>query len=298
MNSIRSFVEEAGIAQWGVCAYDSILPLLKVRSAEKIPENAKSLIVILFGYYTEEYPNRNVARYAIPDDYHKVTGAVLENLTNSLRAAFPEEQFQPFIDQSPIQEVRAAVMAGLGGEGMNGLLFNRAYGSYCFIGEIVTTKYLRPPFFSAVMRPGDPKAGMGGKTLGMMNAFCLECQKCVQACPGGALSPNGFDPTKCRSAITQKKGLLNPWEENQVRLGKMAWGCDICNDCCPLNKTAQKSDLSQFYEHLIPVLTEENVEELSVSKAYGWRGKGVLLRNLKLISQTTAEPAQIPERKK
>lgn len=113
--------------------------------------------------------------------------------------------FIPFVDSSPVAEVRAASLAGLGDIGMNGQLLNETYGSYCFIGEIVTTAD-----FPAAGRKANP--------------LCTHCGRCAAACPTGALSQEGFNREKCRSHITQKKGELTEWEREQIRAAASCGG--------------------------------------------------------------------------
>lgn len=251
--------------QWGVCAFSQV-PLLPVRSRGRLPEDAKSVIVLLFGYYTEEYPKRNLSRYAIADDYHTVLLPKLQALADGLAESFPE-RFVPFVDASPIGEVEAARLAGLGDVGKNGQLLNERYGSYCFIGEIVTTMEL------------DQRGPASG-------GLCTGCGACVAACPSGALTEDGFQKERCRSHITQKKGALSPWEQKEIAAGRMAWGCDCCVDACPVNRRAGKSLVPEFYQNRVPIVTPENAAALCLTKAYGWRGQSVLLRNLSFLEKT------------
>lgn len=271
MQRIRPYIDREGIDSWGACTFQRGLPLFEVRSKSRIPGNAESLLVFLFGYYTEEYTQRNVSRYAIADDYHHVLLPKLRRLAAALEEAFPGEAFQPWIDSSPIHEVRAAYAAGLGCIGMNGQLLSPRYGSYCFIGEIVTTMRLDIPDSAAP-------------------SLCTQCGECVRACPTGALSAEGFRVELCRSHITQKKGELTEWEREQVRAGGMAWGCDLCTDACPVNRNAEKSKVKEFYKERVPQLTAGRIQELCETKAYGWRGKKVLERNLEIITKDTGNP--------
>lgn len=261
----RLFMEE-GIDQWGICAFADVLPLLPVRAKSRIPDSAASVIVLLFGYYVGEYTERNISRYAIVDDYHVVIRNKLENLAEKLKNLYKDEQFIPFVDSSPVAEVRAACLAGLGEIGMNGQLLNPVYGSYCFIGELVTTLSL-------------PKAEK------FSTGLCTHCGKCVAVCPTGALRTDGFQKELCRSQITQKKGTLTPWEEEQIQKGGFVWGCDRCTDACPVNRHAHRSAEKEFYRDIQPMVGQDNVGKLCGSKAYGWRGENVLLRNLDIISR-------------
>ena len=268
MDKLQSCLAAAGIDLWGVCAYRDCLPLRPCRAASRIPPEAKSVLVCLFPYYTEEFPRRNVARYAVPDDYHQVAGGILMKAAEALSGAYPGEAFAPFVDNSPIREVRAAALAGLGALGRHHMLIHPGYGSYLFIGSIVTTLELAPASAGPVS--------------------CADCGRCIAACPTGALQKGaGFRRELCRSYITQKKGTLNEWETQQVRQGGLVWGCDRCLDACPMNKR-EKSPVRAFHRNATPLFTPANLRELMLHKAYGYRGEAVLLRNYRIL---TGEPA-------
>ena len=91
------------------------------------------------------YQGGNLSRYAAVGDYHEIVPQYLKRAVSALEQAFPEEAFVPFTDNSPIPEVRAAALAGLGRIGQNGLLIHERYGSWVFIGEIVTTLPIDAP---------------------------------------------------------------------------------------------------------------------------------------------------------
>ena len=252
-----------GVDSFGVCAFGDCLPLLPCRAASRLPEAARSVIVCLFPYYTGEFPRRNVARYAVLPDYHAVAGKILEKLVQQLRTACPGEGFAAFVDNSPLREVSAAVLAGLGVAGRHGQLIHPRYGSRALIGAVVTTMDIAP---------SAPAAGS-----------CLECGRCRAACPTGALEiGGGINKGRCRSHITQKKGELTPWEREQVAAGGLVWGCDLCADACPMNRD-EKTPIPAFYDNPAPFVTGDNLEGLIAQKSYGYRGKAVLLRNIAII---------------
>lgn len=251
------------------CGYEDVLPLIGRIKAPSFPFLPKSVVVCIFPYYVGEYGSRNVARYAMLNDYHKVGGEILEELADQLRAAFPNEGFKCFIDSSPIAEVRAAKAAGLGVIGRHGMLIHEKYGSRVFIGTIVTSLGLKP------------KA--------QANKSCLGCLKCIKACPTGALSEGkSLDAGRCRSHITQKKSALTGWEREEIMRGGLVWGCDICADACPMNKNAEKTPLKAFYDDIVPVLTQENLNAEIEKKPYNWRGETVLSRNMEILSAPVA----------
>lgn len=268
LSRCRELALPLGFGDIGVCPFAPLQPhLLAVRSRGRLPDDAAYVIVLLAGYYVGEANESNLARYAWIDDYHEVLLPRLRTLCGFLEKQYNTSQFIPFVDSSPIPEIMAASLAGLGEPGKNGLLFHPLYQNACFICEIVTNAPLGINF--------DCKA----------DKLCTGCGRCIAACPTGALTENGLNPDKCRSQLTQKKGVLTHWEEAQICVGGMAWGCDICMQACPLNKSAAITAVDDFRSHVAPMLTKENLDALLRRKAYGWRGRAVLERNLALLAE-------------
>ena len=143
------------------------------------------------------------------------------------------------------------------------------WGSLVFLGELVTD------------------AALDTTGTGQSRIDCEGCQRCVAACPTGALHDGLLDTAKCRSAITQKKDSLTPWEEEQIALGGLAWGCDICTLACPHNAHIPITPIGEFTRGVSPVLTEQNLDALLMNRAFSWRGKEVLARNLRILAKPT-----------
>ena len=118
-----------------------------------------------------------------------------------------------------------------------------------------------------------------------MESGCEACRRCLDACPAGALSPAGVDKSRCRSHITQKKGELTDWEQQQVQKGGLAWGCDICNEVCPYNRPPKRTDIPAFCQELDGMIREEDLPRLIKERAFGYRGIKVLQRNLRIIKR-------------
>lgn len=253
----------AGLTEAGVCAYDPALACIPTRALSRVPPGCRSLIVAAIPYYTGRYSYRNLSRYALSEDYHDLCLARLHTLCEALQSALPQERFAPFADISPFDEVRAAVRAGVGVLGENGLLINPRYGSYVFIGEIATTALF-------------PPTGRG-------EGRCLQCGRCRAACPTGALGER-FSPEKCRSYLTQCK-RLSPDAQQQVAAGGSVWGCDICQEACPMNREAAFTPLPEFYRNICAVLTQNNLKAALSGRAYAYKGEGLLRRNLALTGQ-------------
>ena len=251
---------------FGICSFEQILPCLECRAKQRIPQDAASVLVCLFPYYTGEHKERNISRYAMVTDYHMIAGEYLNRFCKALQEVFPQNQFEPFTDNSPIREVSAAFHAGLGRRGKNGLILHPKYGSYVFIGEVVTDLVLQP---DQPLNPGE----------------CIGCRKCQNVCPQGALQSDGsVCLERCRSHITQKKGELTDWEIGQIQDGGLIWGCDICNDVCPMNQEAKVlTPVPDFLESPVAVLDAQIAERLLKTRAYNYRGKKTILRNIQLL---------------
>lgn len=251
---------------FGICSFEQILPCLECRAKQRIPQDAASVLVCLFPYYTGEHKERNISRYAMVTDYHMIAGEYLNRFCKALQEVFPQNQFEPFTDNSPIREVSAAFHAGLGRRGKNGLILHPKYGSYVFIGEVVTDLVLQP---DQPLNPGE----------------CIGCGKCQNVCPQGALRSDGsVCLERCRSHITQKKGELTDWEIGQIQDGGLIWGCDICNDVCPMNQEAKVlTPVPEFLESAVAVLDAQTAERLLKTRAYNYRGKKTILRNIQLL---------------
>lgn len=249
---------------YGFSSFDSIKDsLIGCAAIKRIPENAKTVISVLFPYYLGEefYEKANVSRYAVSEDYHIITGKIINDIADGLKEMFPENEFQAFVDNSPFPEVRCAVNAGLGSMGINNLFINKDYGSWVFLGEIVTDREF--PVYDGEY------------------SLCDGCNKCIAACPTKAITGKEIIKEKCLSFLSQKKGELDEETEKLIASTGCAWGCDICQKACPLNKNAKITPIKEFFETASPEVTHETDIE---NRAFAWRGKKVIDRNLGIIN--------------
>ena len=247
----------------GVCDFETVEPyLLDVRSRSRLPADAKSVICVLFPYYLGEeyYRDLNMSRYAVSEDYHIVAREMIASFTEKLGRLFPGAVFEGFTDSSPLPEVRCAVACSLGVIGKNRLCINPVYGSWFFIGEIVTD--------------------MRFETTPPENTECPGCGECLRACPTGALSDGGLDPERCLSALTQKKGELSEETKRLMRKYNTAWGCDVCQVVCPMNVNKKPTPIARFYETAGAVFDPDNAEG---NRAFMWRGEKTARRNARVM---------------
>ena len=253
----------------GVCPVTALEMSGEARNRlERLCPSARTVQVYLFPYYAGARPG-NLSLYARGRDYHAVIRDALQPEADALRAAYPENRFLVLADASPIPEVRAAALAGLGAIGENGLLIHETYGSYVFIGTVVTDLAL----------PGEARPVRA----------CLRCGRCKKACPGGALRGEGV----CLSALTQQGGALTAGEEALLRKHPLIWGCDLCQLACPMNENVPLTDAPPFREGLIDSLAADALEGLTrrafaeeyPERAFTWRGPAPLRRNLAIKAE-------------
>ncbi len=231
----------------------------------------RSLLCLCFPYFCG-FP-KNLSAYAASRDYHVFCADFFARFTALLREAYPQYIFHGYADKSPYDEVYAASLAGLGKRGDNMLFLTEKYSSFVFLGEVVSDMPVT-------------EWECGEKTS---PDLCTHCGKCKKACPGFSA-----DEFFCLSAVTQKKGELADNEIATIRRYGSAWGCDICQMVCPVTQKALNCNsiytpIEFFKTDRTEELTAELVENMSddefKARAYSWRGKQTVLRNLKILEE-------------
>lgn len=228
--------------------------------------NGKSAVCCLFPYFVRDEVSR-ISVYARGKDYHKV---IREKL--SLLMADFDPTAELFADIGPPDDILIAQKCGLGVKGKNSLLINKNLGSWFFIGYALT---------NLEISPDEPSLGT-----------CSQCGKCFSACPGKALSASGFSCERCASFLTQKKGTLSAEEEKIILSSGFIFGCDICQTVCPLNH-GKGECIPEFMESRVTELNADELEQMTnreflekyKDRAFTWRGKAPLIRNLRLFEK-------------
>ena len=186
-------------------------------------EDCQTIITLAYPYspqkpYTPE--GLSAARYSEPQrvDYHDRLRKKAKILAGVVQEQFPGTRTRVCVDSAPILERSFAYQSGIGFIAKNNMFMIPGYGSYLFLAEILTTV---PLSYGEVER---------------MESVCGSCTQCIEACPAGALeAPYRLNAAKCLSYLTiEKKGPVH--KETGNKMGDCFFGCDVCQEVCPLNK--------------------------------------------------------------
>lgn len=205
---------------------------------------AKSVIVVALNYFhkvADEMVSPKIAKYAVNPDYHKVIKDKLYELAEIIKLQGIALNGRSFTDSAPVAERYWASMAGIGWIGKNSHLIITGKGSYFLLGELIV---------DVELDYDSPQ-----------NEKCGSCTKCLEICPGSALSTeNGLNSSRCISYLTiEKKGSFNSDEAKLCYENDYIFGCDICQDVCPWNKfsTEQTKSFMQPVKSVLNINTEE-----------------------------------------
>jgi len=234
--------EEAEYGEWIAAGRGGSMEYLKRHArmkyhADRVLPGCRSVIVVGMNYFQPTGPvvsgAGRVARYAWGRDYHNAFGKRLKRVVRKLRARHPAESFRAFVDSSPLSERFFAERAGVGFTAKNTLTISSAYGSWFFLGEILST---------AAYPPSPAQEGIhGGCPRG--------CFRCGTVCPTGALfAPYRIDATRCISYLTIEHRGSIPADLRPL-MGDWIFGCDLCQEACPLNVRARTTEVRDFRAH-------------------------------------------------
>ncbi len=194
--------------------------------------DARSIITLALCYLTEQpdeaetgTPRGRISRYAWGDDYHDIIKPKLQQFAAWLRdyardAMSDRLETRLFVDTGRMVDRAVAERAGLGWYGKNTNILTKGWGSWVFLAEIVTNLPL--------------EADVPVKTN------CGQCELCLHACPTQALpNPYSLDSTRCISFLTIELRGSIPIELRPL-MGNLIFGCDICQEVCPVNHIAER----------------------------------------------------------
>lgn len=228
------------------------------------PGELNSILVFLVPYRSKCTPKDHygISAYARVKDYHGYMKDMFEKIIPKLTQKYGTP-FYGFSDHSPLNEKLCAAMGGIGVIGNNSLLINKKYGSYVFIGVCISALETDNSF-SPIEK-------------------CINCGKCKDACPGKAIGDGIILSKKCLSGLSQKKRITEE-ELAMITSAGLCWGCDICQDVCPMNINAAYTPIEYFNETYLEDISPERIYSMPEDEyntyAFSWRKKEVILRNM------------------
>ena len=191
---------------------------------------ARSIICLGLNYFVEDTsapdaagkgatPKGKVARYARGRDYHRVIKRKMREYVSVLSQRLDVQvDARWYVDDGPMLDRAAANRSGLGWFGKNTNILTPQLGSWVFLGQIITDLAIEP----------DPP----------LSKTCGSCVRCIDACPTGAIvAPYVIDNSRCISHLTiENRGPIPV--ELRPKMLDWVFGCDICQEVCPVNRKA------------------------------------------------------------
>lgn len=192
---------------------------------QQLLPGARSIICLGLGYLGPEGSEEpssgkgTVARYARVKDYHRVMKRRMKDLVRGL-----EEELELtigarwYVDDGPMLDRATAARSGLGWFGKSTNLLTPSHGSWLLLGQVIT---------DLALEPDTP-----------LKKTCGQCVRCIDDCPTGAIvAPYVVDNARCISYQTIENRGVIPMEMRPL-IGDWIFGCDICQDVCPVNRQA------------------------------------------------------------
>jgi epoxyqueuosine reductase len=245
----ESGIEAERLQEWLALGYQADMAWMTNPKRQDITEvmaGVKSVICVALNYYTphQHLGDRDVgkiSRYGWGRDYHKVLTKKLKALASWLTAQGDGIQARYYVDTGPIAEKAFAQRAGIGWIGKHSNVITRDYGSWLFLGEVLTNLELEPDH---------PHTD-----------HCGTCTRCIDACPTGAIAqPFVVDANRCIAFHTIENKAEQIPDAIAANLQNWVAGCDICQDVCPWNQRfAQEtleSDFQPFPHNVDPKLED------------------------------------------
>ncbi|KGR86958.1 iron-sulfur cluster-binding protein [Ureibacillus massiliensis 4400831 = CIP 108448 = CCUG 49529] len=258
----------------------------------RLLDNAESIIAIALAYPSkmEDAPSgkkgarRGIfARASWGIDYHVAVRERLQLIEVWLQEKVPNVQLKSMVDTGELVDRAVAERAGIGWSGKNCSIITPEFGSYVYLGEMITNI----PF-----APDTP-----------IENECGDCTLCLDVCPTGALvNPGQLNAQRCVAFLTQTKDYLP--DEFRAKIGNRIYGCDTCQTVCPKNKGKMnwihdefKPDPEIAKPLLQPLLNMSN-KEFKATFGYvsgSWRGKKPIQRNAIIALAHFKEQSAVPD---
>ncbi|WP_116188411.1 tRNA epoxyqueuosine(34) reductase QueG [Paenibacillus taihuensis] len=265
--------------------------LAKRTEPELLFEDPQSIIAIAIAYPSKlQDPPKSepgarrgiISRSAWGEDYHSVLRERLRRLEAWLLERVPEGRFLSMVDTGALSDRAVAERAGIGWIGSNCSIITPEWGSWVYLGEMITNLPIPPD--------------------APVTESCGSCTACIDACPTDALiGPGQLNSQRCISYVTQTKGVVT--DELMRKIGNRLYGCDTCQVVCPENKgkhATHQPELAPDNEKvkplLVPLLAMGNREfkERYGASSSAWRGRKPIQRNAVIALGNFKDASAVP----
>lgn len=256
------------------------------RHPDGVLPGTRSVVVAAMNYHNRDpyLQTARIARYAWSGaDYHDVLRAKLRQLAEVLQTADPSARTRVVVDTAPLLERDFGRLAGLGWFGKNTMLISRHFGSWFFLGAILTTAVL--DYDEACKQD-----------------YCGTCTRCLDACPTNAFpEPGVLDSNLCISYHTIENRHAAIPEDLSADFGSWVFGCDICQEVCPWNRFAPndsdpifhpRPDLHTMTPQQLLELSEDEFRQKFQGTPLERTGYHVIRRNARIALENTRRQQQ------
>ncbi|MCM3725500.1 tRNA epoxyqueuosine(34) reductase QueG [Neobacillus cucumis] len=216
-------------------------------------------------------------------DYHHILRDRLTKLEEFIISKIPNAKLKSMVDTGELSDRAVAERAGIGWSGKNCSIITPEFGSYVYLGEMITNI----PFEADTP----------------IEDNCGSCTMCLDACPTGALIQGGqINSNRCISFLTQTKELIP--DEFREKIGNRVYGCDSCQTACPINKGKN----FHFHEEMEPdpvvakpllkpilKLSNRDFKKRFGSISGAWRGKKPIQRNAIIALAHFKDESAVPD---
>ncbi|MCX7884879.1 MAG: tRNA epoxyqueuosine(34) reductase QueG [Caloramator sp.] len=249
----------------------------------RLLEGAKTIISIAIPYKTVDVDKTKpyLSKSSFGIDYHKVMNYKLKSISEYITNEF-KGRCVYYVDTGCLHDREIAKKCGIGFYGKNTSIITKKYGSFVFLGEIITDLYIKRDI--------------------ELESLCKDCTLCIDVCPTKALErPYYLNARKCLSFITQKKDIIT--DKEMEKMGLRLYGCDTCQDVCPYNKKVKLSNINEFYPkewnfninpYKLLNMTNKEFRNLFGLTSAGWIGKKKLQRNMIIALGNSNDKEYIP----
>ncbi|MFK7867456.1 MAG: tRNA epoxyqueuosine(34) reductase QueG [Alphaproteobacteria bacterium] len=273
-------------------------------SPEHLWGEARSILMFGVNYGPESNPLArlsdpllaNISCYALHQDYHDVIKKQLRQFTSWFGHRY-QAQVKLFVDTAPVMEKPLAAAAGLGWQGKHTNLVSKQYGSWLFLGAMMTS-------LDGLDSAGSPDTKTDQPSNQPHPDHCGSCTACIDICPTAAITaPYQLDARRCISYLTiEHKGEI-PLEYRRA-IGNRVYGCDDCLAICPWNKYAKRSNwqalqakesLAQLSLKAMLALDDAEFRQLFRKNPVKRIGHTRFMRNCLIAAGNSGDKMLIPE---